>query len=187
MQGVSAVRGGRALFAGIDLMLAQGGAALVSGPNGSGKTSLLRIAAGLLPPAAGTVARSGRAAWLGEAAALDDEQSLTAALTTWAQLDGIGEVTARVARGLDAVGLGEVGAVPVRFLSTGQRRRAALARVVAGGAPLWLLDEPGNGLDAAAQRDLATAIAAHRAQGGAIFVATHQPLDLPGADKVQLG
>jgi len=76
--------------------------------------------------------------------------------------------------------------VPVRMLSTGQRKRAALARVAASGAPLWLLDEPANGLDADGEARLGAAIAAHRAGGGAILAASHQPLDLPDARRVAL-
>ena len=175
---VACARGGRMLFEGLNLDLAAGGAALVTGPNGAGKSSLVRVAAGLLAPAAGTVAR-GDCALLGEHAALDPELSLRKALGFWAGLDG-GTVA------LAAVGLGELAEVPVRFLSTGQRRRAGLARVVASGATLWLLDEPANGLDAASVTLLEALIAAHRAGGGAVLVATHLPVDLPGAVEVAL-
>ena len=96
----------------------------------------------------------------------------------------VGEDNVRAA--LAAVGLGTLAAVPVRFLSTGQRRRAALARVIASGAPLWLLDEPASGLDAAAQDGAGAVVAAHRATGGAVLVATHQPLELPDAIVVRL-
>jgi heme exporter protein A len=187
LQDVTVARGGRVLCAGIDLVLAPGAAAVVRGPNGVGKTSLLRVAAGLLSPAAGTVVRSSRVAWLGEASALDDERPLAAALAFWARLDGSGEVDARVGSALAALDLGGLADVPVRFLSTGQRRRGALARIVASGAPLWLLDEPASGLDTAAQTALAAAIGAHRANGGAVVAATHQPLGLDDAAEVRLG
>lgn len=187
LAGVSAVRGGRTLFASLDLTLRAGAAAIVTGPNGAGKTTLLRIAAGLADADAGTVDRAGRVAWLGEGAALDGERTLAAALHFWAVADGEGDPEGRVAKGLAAFDLTALGEVPVRLLSTGQRRRGALARVVASGAALWLLDEPANGLDASAVGALEVALAAHRAAGGAVLVATHQPLSLRDAHEVRIG
>jgi heme exporter protein A len=171
------------LFEGLSFALAPGEAALVTGPNGAGKSSLIRVAAGLLAPAAGSVEGEGVRALLSEAAALDPELSLAAALGFWAGIDGCREA---VAGALDAVGLAEIANVPVRYLSTGQRRRAALARVVAGRAPVWLLDEPANGLDTASVEQLAGLIADHRASGGIALVATHLPVALPGAIEVAL-
>jgi heme exporter protein A len=180
---VACVRGGRMLFEGLGFALGPGDAAHVRGPNGVGKSSLIRIAAGLLAPAAGRVEGEGARALIGEAVALDGEAALGEALGFWARLDGTRDA---VPAALAAVGLGELAAVPVRLLSTGQRRRAALARVMASGAPVWLLDEPANGLDAAAVDALADRIAAHRAGGGIALVATHLPLALPGALVVPL-
>ena len=180
LTGLSVRRGGRTLFEGLDLELGPGEAALVTGPNGVGKSSLLRIAAGLLEPAAGTVERAA-AALADEHHALDERRSLGAALAFWARLDGGAHAPA-----MDAMGLAHLADVPVRILSTGQRRRAALARVIASGAPLWLLDEPANGLDAEGQDRLAAAMAGHRAGGGALLVATHLPLGLDGAATVAL-
>ncbi|HWL47244.1 MAG TPA: ATP-binding cassette domain-containing protein, partial [Sphingomonadaceae bacterium] len=94
---------------------------------------------------------------------------------------------AAIAGALDAMGIGGLARVPVRMLSTGQSKRAALARVIAGGADIWLLDEPGNGLDRAALARLADAMAAHRAAGGIILAATHQPLGLDDALPIALG
>lgn len=186
LAGVAGARGGRTLFDGIDLALGPGDAMLVTGPNGAGKTTLLRIAAGLLTPAAGRVKRTARTAWLGEAAALDGERTLDDALLFWARADGLDDPRARVTHGLAVLGLTPLAAVPVRFLSTGQRRRAALARMVAAAAPLWLLDEPLNGLDAAACAALEQVIAAHRTNGGAVLAASHQSLSLPAAGRVEL-
>ncbi|MEA2207262.1 MAG: heme exporter protein, partial [Blastocatellia bacterium] len=149
----------------------------VTGPNGAGKSSLIRLAAGLLRPAAGKDARA-EAAHADEHLALDERQKLGAALAFWAR-DG--------AIGLAAMGLSPLAAMPVRMLSAGQRKRAALARVAASGAPLWLLDEPANGLDGDGIERLEAAMAAHRAAGGAILAASHQPLGLAGAHQVALG
>jgi heme exporter protein A len=173
---VACLRGDRLLFEAVDLSLAAGGALVVTGPNGIGKSSLLRIAGGLLRPSAGTVARGARAAWLGEASALDGESTLGDALSFWAKSDG---TTCGAA--MEAMGIAYLARVPVRYLSTGQRRRAAIARTIANDAPLWLLDEPANGLDSDGVARLGAAMAAHRAGGGAILAATHLKLPLDGA------
>ena len=177
---VTLARGGRELTSGLSFALGASDAALVTGPNGVGKSTLVRVAAGLLAPAAGRVVREGRMALLAEAHALDGERRLRDALGFWAGLDG-------GVADLDAVGLGGLGDVPVRLLSTGQRRRAALARVVASGADIWLLDEPANGLDAEGVAMLERLIAGHRAGGGVAVVATHLPIGVPGALAIELG
>ncbi len=182
MEGVACIRGGRLLFEGVDLSLGEGEAALLTGPNGAGKSSLIRIAAGLLHAAAGTVTRTAPLALADEASALDERLTLGAALGFWARLDGV-----RAEPGMEAMGLTVLAAVPVHMLSTGQRKRAALARVVASGAPLWLLDEPTNGLDGEGQERLGAAISAHRSTGGAVLAASHQPLGLGDALTLRLG
>lgn len=182
---VACLRGGRRLFDSLDFALEPGMAGLVTGPNGVGKSSLLRLAAGLLAPAAGQIARAGRIALANDVAALDRSRPLGRALAFWAGLDGADE--AAIARGLGAMGIERLADVPVRMLSTGQSKRAALARVIAGGADIWLLDEPGNGLDSTALARLADAMAAHRTAGGIILAATHQPLGLDDALPILLG
>lgn len=181
LDNVACVRGGRLLFEKLSLTLPPGGAAVVTGPNGIGKSSLLRVAAGLLRAEAGTVSRSGPAAIADERAALDERLTLERALAFWARLDGGSAGT-----GMAAMGLAHLAEVPVRMLSTGQRRRAAMARVIAGGAPIWLLDEPATGLDAEGLERLGQAMSRHRAGGGAILAASHQPLGLEDAQLVPL-
>ena len=182
-EGVACERGGRRLFSGVGFSVAAGGALLVRGPNGAGKSSLLRLAAGLLAPVEGRVVGEGARGWLGELHALDPELPLGRALRFWTGLDGAGT---RLAAALDRAGLAALAEVPVRLLSTGQRRRAALVPLLAAAPPVWLLDEPASGLDVSAVDLLGRLIADHRAGGGAVLVATHQPIDLPGAEELAL-
>jgi heme exporter protein A len=182
LEEVACLRGGRLLFERISLTLNPGEAVVVGGPNGAGKSSLLRIAAGLLLPSAGSVQRGGAIALADEGLALDERLTLGEALGFWSKLDG-----KRDTSGMDVMGLTELAQVPVRMLSTGQRRRAVLARAIACRAPLWLLDEPANGLDAEGQERLAAAMAEHRRGGGAVLAASHQPLGLEGAEQLLLG
>lgn len=185
LDGVAALRGDRLLFDGLSMSLDPGNAVLVVGANGAGKSTLLRIIAGLLPPSAGRIARNGSIAYDVDAAALDPELPLARAMAFWARLDGRDQHD--VARGLDAMGIGGLAEVPVRILSTGQRRRAALARTIISRAAIWLLDEPGNGLDTIALERLLTAVATHRATGGVVVAATHQQLSLGDATTIRLG
>jgi len=177
--GLACVRGGRMLFGGVSFALKAGEALHVTGPNGLGKSSLIRVLAGLLPAYAGTVDVTGRMALADERVALDQGQPLARALGHWAQLDGTD--TGDITRALLAVDLAHLADVPVRFLSTGQRKRALLARIELSRAPVWLLDEPANGLDTASIERLGTLMAAHRAGGGIVLAASHQPLPLAGA------
>jgi len=179
---VACRRGGRLLFEGLGFALAPGGALLLTGPNGVGKSSLIRLAAGLLSPVAGTIQRSTAAALADERLALDERLPLGRALAFWATLDG-----GSAGRGMAAMGLAPLASVPVAMLSTGQRRRAALARVMASGAPLWLLDEPANGLDSEGLDRLETAMAAHRLDGGAVLAASHQPIGGGDVERITLG
>lgn len=162
-------RGGRLLFEDLSFELAGGDALQVTGRNGSGKSSLLRLAAGLLKAERGRVERSAPAL-ADDRPALDSERSLDQALRFWTGRPS--------APALAAIGLDALADVPVRYLSSGQLRRAGLARAIASNAPLWLLDEPANALDGDGVRRLGEAIAAHRSAGGAVVAASH--LALPG-------
>ncbi|MFT3966996.1 MAG: heme ABC exporter ATP-binding protein CcmA [Sphingobium sp.] len=166
-------RGGRILFSGLSFSLSAGEAALVAGPNGIGKSSLLRMICGLLSPFAGEIAAGGGLALADDRLALDTDRPLGRALAFWAGIDGR---AGAVADALEALDLSPLFDVPVRMLSTGQRKRAALARVIASGAPIWLLDEPGNGLDTASLVLLGGAVERHLWAGGIVVAASHQPL-----------
>lgn len=165
-QQVALRRGGRLLFEDFDLSLASGDAVQVAGPNGSGKSSLIRLAAGLLEAERGQVERT-RHALADDNLALDRELPLRRALQFWG---------ATVDPAMEALGLSELAEVPVRLLSSGQAKRATLARVAASGARLWLLDEPLNALDADAADRLGRLIERHLAAGGAVLAASHQAL-----------
>jgi heme exporter protein A len=165
-ENVTLRRGGRLLFEGLDLALGPGEALHVSGPNGSGKSSMIRLAAGLLRAERGRVERS-RLALADDKLALDRELPLKRALSFWAR---------HVDDAMDALAIGRLAEVPVRFLSSGQAKRASLARVAASGAPLWLLDEPLNGLDGDGAERLVALVRRHLGSGGAVLIASHQPL-----------
>ena len=190
------VRGERRVFEGLSFALAAGGLLVLTGPNGSGKSSLLRIMAGLLRPAAGALlwdgapvaddpdAQAARLQYLGHLDAVKPVLSAAENLMFWAALHGGG--AAEVTRALDGFDLGALAEVPGRMLSAGQKRRVALARLLAAPAEVWLLDEPTVGLDAASLARLTGAIAAYRAQGGRVVVATHAATEAPDAEVLAL-
>lgn len=164
--GVTCRRGGRLLFEDLDLKIGPGEALHLVGPNGCGKSSLIRLAAGLLRAERGWIERS-ELALADEGLALDRELPLKRALQFWG---------GRIDEAINALGLTRLAHVPVRLLSTGQAKRATLARVVASGAPLWLLDEPLNGLDSDGVGRLEKLVAAHLERGGAVLAASHGPI-----------
>jgi heme exporter protein A len=173
-------RGDRMLFRGLELALGPGEAIQVGGPNGVGKSSLLRIIAGLLLPHAGAVESAGAIGLIDERPALDPSLPLGRALAFWRRLDGaIDDAAGRL-------GLGSLLDVPVRYLSTGQKKRAAFVRLIGQAAPIWLLDEPLNGLDHDAARLAEALTAEHCAAGGIALVASHQAFALPGMRRIEL-
>jgi heme exporter protein A len=186
---LSGERGGEIIFSGVGFVLEEGGSLLVTGPNGSGKSTLLRIVAGLLPPAAGAVRlEGGGEEWPNVASAchyLGHLNAMKAALTVNENLafwcDFSGEPHVEVEEALELVGAGEIGHLPFGYLSTGQRRRIAIARLLINYRPVWLLDEPTAGLDKASETQFAALMRAHLEDGGMIVAATHQPLGLDGA------
>ncbi|MGJ4940819.1 heme ABC exporter ATP-binding protein CcmA [Bradyrhizobium sp. HKCCYLS1011] len=183
---VRCVRGGREVFAGLSFQAAAGEAVAVTGRNGAGKTSLLRLIAGLLLPAGGSIAIEGgeteltvaeQAHYLGHRDALKPALSVNENLSFWS--DFLGGGAARPTDDcLAAVGLAHAAELPAAYLSAGQRRRLSLARLLAVPRPLWLLDEPTNALDVAGQAMFAELMRAHLAGGGLIVAATHGPLGI---------
>ena len=192
-------RGGRRVFDCLSFALGAGELLVLTGRNGSGKTTLLRALALLVRPDAGTVlwqgadirtdpeAWRGRLAWLGHLEGLKGDLSVRENLLAAERLRGAPPAEDRLDVALVALDLANLAARPVRTLSAGQRRRAALARVVLSQAPLWLLDEPLNALDAPAQRAFRDVLRRHLDAGGLAIAATHADLAMAGARTLELG
>jgi heme exporter protein A len=194
--GLACIRGERLVFRDLDFALPAGGALLLTGPNGSGKSSLLRLLAGLARPAAGALwwdetlidrdrdAHCRRLHYLSHLDAVKPVLTALENLAFWAALRGAGRAEAMSA--LERFGLEPLAEVPARMLSAGQKRRLALARMLAAPAELWLLDEPATGLDRESMGRLEEALAQHRAGGGRAVVTTHTAIALPDAAELDL-
>jgi heme exporter protein A len=197
---LACIRGERQLFRDLTFRLAAGEALLLHGPNGSGKSSLLRLLAGFLPPAAGRVLWEGAAVaqdadahrarlhYLGHQDAVKSQLSTQDNLIFWARLYGLpaSEADPAVTAALSAAGLQRQRRLPGRYLSAGQKRRLALARLLLKPAMLWLLDEPTNALDTAAVAWLGELLDAHRARGGLVILASHVAVPLKDARQLDL-
>lgn len=192
-------RGRRLLFSGLNLPLPPASITWLRGSNGSGKTSLLRILAGLSAPAGGDVRWNGQpgpaaaalaragTVYIGHSNALKDDLTLAEALAFLARLQGLDAAGERACAALRQLGLASRASAPVRTLSQGQRRRGALARLALDDAPrTWLLDEPFDALDHASTWQLARLIEAHAGRGGAVLLTSHQPVPLAGAGEFDL-
>ena len=194
--GLACVRGERLLFRDLSFDVAKGQVLAVEGPNGSGKTSLLRLLAGFLAPAAGSVAihanaasaseaeeRGKLVAWIGHQDAAKSQLTPREALTFHASFyrthADIGAVLARV-------GLSQLADLRCQYLSAGQKKRVALARLLLSGRAVWLLDEPLASLDAGGKRLAAELISEHVGHSGTVVMATHEPLGIP-CERLGLG
>jgi len=185
---LACVRGGRSVFAGIEFSLNAGDVLALRGPNGSGKSTLIRLMAGFLSPVMGDIRWEGndiggsladhraRLHYVGHADGIKNLLTVRENLAFNVTLNG--GTSDALNRALEIFDLGSLVDTPGRFLSSGQRRRLSLARLAAGHRPLWLLDEPGVGLDAANRNRLETAIDRHREDGGMAIIATHGDVEV---------
>jgi heme exporter protein A len=191
LDNVAIVRGGRLVIQHFSLSVQSGDIVWIRGANGCGKSTLLRLVAGLLPNAAGVLQLSGSIALADENLGLDQNATLETALGFWAYLDSYGliDISGRddkLETAIKAMDLQALADIPVRYLSSGQRRRASIARVIASGAEIWLLDEPYNGLDNANCARLDSELLRHAATGGIALVAAHQPPSINVANSIAL-
>jgi heme exporter protein A len=193
-ENLACVRGGREVFAGLGFSVTGGEALVVTGRNGAGKSSLLRMIAGLVRTAAGGLALEGgdpertlpeQTHYLGHQDALKPALTVSENLTFWARYLGAGGTPTSAA--LETVGLGALADLPAGYLSAGQRRRLSIARLLVSKRPVWLLDEPTTALDRAAQEMLAGLMKTHLASGGLIVAAAHGPIGLETAKELRLG
>ncbi len=185
-------RSGRLIFAGLSFALGPGDALIVTGRNGAGKSTLLAILAGRLRPGRGRITVEGagdstlpeRLHWIGHRDGL--KSALSAGENLDFARDMLGDAALSAEEALERVGLAHARNLPVAYLSAGQRRRVALARLLVARRPLWLLDEPTSALDAASQDMLQGLMREHLDGGGLLIAATHLPLPVDGAREIRI-
>lgn len=187
-------RGGEIVFSDISFSLGAGEALVVTGPNGSGKSTMLRIVAGLLPAASGTaLLEGGGEEWptiasachyLGHANAMKTALTVEENLSFWR--DFLGHPHLAIDEALEMVGLPDIGHLPFGYLSTGQKRRVSIARLLVSYRPVWLVDEPTAGLDKASEKGFEELMQLHLEEGGIIVAATHLPLELTDPQRLEM-
>ena len=193
VEAVTIERGGRVVIDGLSFSVGAGDVLVLTGPNGVGKTTLIRALAGILPPTSGSIQVVGTnddqqlaslCHYVGHRDAIKPKLTVTENIAFWAEY--LGGSAASTDAALDAVGLLGLAEIPAAYLSAGQKRRLGLARLLSAPRPIWLLDEPTTSLDAEHQRQFAGLIEQHRAAGGMVIAATHMDLGLPDARSLQL-
>ena len=191
---LACIRGGRIVFRQLDFSVSDGEALLITGRNGAGKSSLLRVIAGLVRLADGKLNLEGGDAeatiaeqvhYLGHQDALKPALSVIENLRFWAAY--LGNAAGDVEQALEAVALAPLAGLPAAYLSAGQRRRLSIARLIAVKRPIWLLDEPTSALDVASQERLAGLMRDHLTGGGMIVAATHGPIGLEAPREMRMG
>lgn len=188
-------RGGEPVFSNVSFDLSESEGLVVTGPNGSGKSTLLRVVAGLLPASDGVIRLeddseewpdiASACHYLGHGNAMKTALSVEENLHFWQEFAG--EPHLSVAEALEMVDLPQVGRLPYGYLSTGQKRRVSIAKLLVSYRPVWLLDEPTAGLDKASEAQFAALMGAHLEDSGIIVAATHTPLGLEGLRALRMG
>ena len=193
-ENLAAERGGEPVFSGVSFNLGEGDGLVVTGANGSGKSTLLRVIAGLLAPVDGVIRLEGGeesasvadvSHYLGHANAMKTALTVEENLRFWQEF--CGDPHLPVDEALEFVGLPQVASLPFGYLSTGQKRRISIAKLLVSYRPIWLLDEPTAGLDARSERQFTALMRAHLEDGGIVIAATHIPLGLDGVKSLHLG